>query len=1629
MSETYFKRLLRSQQRQTQTAVSEAVQEPEDAIPDFVDIDGSFGIPRPKIDYWNCNVDEFLEKNAPVLFDYEHPEKSISRANLKTTHRREIISLLLGSGGQVSPLIIQRFGLYCGVTLPLSDIETFLKDDRIFQMTADSGVKNHDSDSEPDPDDDSHASTNEKAKTGAATVTRPKQATAIWMLKRELQALYQDIVSKELRNDLIYSPEERLPSYKNPRGIAATQADYLKMRNAKVFSKNERGRFGSQASLPSMSLTLRSQLMSDLDDAASVTSASTVTSQDVFTSRPTERELLLSHKPDINIICQPEKDPVVFQQFYPSEIPHDVLQLPIYTRKDEVLRYLCSRRVVVICGPTGTGKTTQVPLMVLDECAATNKPCNIIVTQPRRIAATSIARRVCFERGWTLGQLVGYHVGLDRQTTQSTRLTYCTTGVFLEKIISMKNLNMYTHVFLDEVHERDQDTDLALMLVRQMMRENSPNVQAILMSATLEVQKMSEYFKEKTTSSPEREIEEVGNVDLRIEHFPIKELHLEEFAVEYDTSGFELNHPRLSSKLLELACHTIDHLIPLPGSSAVEFGESVLMFLPGLEYIIEMEALLKRKGSQSLEVCILHSTINKEEQFRVAHDFPKSGSRRIILSTNIAESSITLPYVNYVFDFCLTKSMKLNPCTKMPQLVLQWASLSSSSQRKGRVGRNRPGVVYFFVPRKFRQSLPQYPKPEILEAPKENAVLRIKQLGVPVPPAELLVLLLDPPLQNDIEIAVINLKSIGALTVTYKGQPCYQDGDLTAMGFLLASFPLDVRVAKFMFLCAMFGYAYEGSIIAAGMTVEAVLSRTRLSPADRYRAMERHYYRGAHCDALAIVYAYELWEAERDNLKSHIDRSRFTDATLIDLSRMKELYALKQELCGRLQRKGIYADHPSSMRAPREVIIPLLFAGAFYPNVMVNIASYIDAKMEQVLAGYDPMSTLVIPNFGHQTAVRSPLYDDDLKAILRDSSESGTIQPKIVYGSFETFVCFDRSTRRPSGDIHPELGAILKMTMNSHGKLTLPERQRSSEVNQQIDGTDNTSRAGFRFSIENKGECRNPRKGIPPCSVIFQTGQKIPVVLQDIVSVDKFFVTCTRSDIVQQQLNLEERMKAFAKRKMFPIELRYIRIGEAFMAKSEDEDGNVFYTRCLVVSPVNNGCVTVLLVDLGEYDLISASSLYYLPDSLKDIPRSSFEFIFVGLRFSRSQRRLTVSYMQDLLCGEESEVYLEVFSVTDGIVRGQLFWKCPLVPDVDISVGEELIRLGCAFKGKESWISENHHKQLESGNTDMLAGAEFVPDLDLKNDTPPVAGKCITVGPVEFPARSRRVTIMKDQKIASVNNTSLNSIAYEKYPQDGGWPYRPVVAALMQHPSHTDDVLKGLFTSQLPTQPGLLGVIALAFSPVAEIVTKEDEHVGLLTGLGPLADSTESFYPEGEVNLVFDGYISEEDIDKADALRRKLNQMLCIMQGNIHAVRNFDELQHECLNLLISMASKPRMLRPNRGFWSTFSWSPVLYDKERLAAELNFLMPICRSAEPSSMEKSIKLYDQMVMLHRDAMKIMKKELNVGAELGEEDEPISLSAGRCQFCNKTIDRGNLVEHIFSAYHTDQENKLLAFSSVE
>ncbi|KAL8168901.1 UNVERIFIED_CONTAM: ATP-dependent RNA helicase tdrd9 [Gekko kuhli] len=353
--------------------------------------------------------------------------------------------------------------------------------------------------------------------------------------------------------------------------------------------------------------------------------------------------------------------------------------LPILKYKEEIISLIESNSVVIVRGATGSGKSTQLPQYVLDRCAQRSVYCNIVVTQPRKIGASSIARWISKERSWPLGELVGYQVGLEKVASNDTRLIYMTTGVLLRKIVGAKSLAEFTHIFIDEVHERTEDMDFLLLVVRKLLRTNSRFVKVVLMSATINCQEFADYFAVPVRNKlcPAYMFEVEGKPHA-IEEYYLDDLkpifsYIRRF-VWLDVcscSGNTLKsfpelrtgeipplvveEPLIHTEMYKLAVAMIQWFDELEMRESgleqryldlMSDRGSVLVFLPGLAEINHMHELLTNMVHKRLQVYPLHSSVTLEEQNNVFLA-PVPGYRKILLSTNIAESSVTVPDVKY----------------------------------------------------------------------------------------------------------------------------------------------------------------------------------------------------------------------------------------------------------------------------------------------------------------------------------------------------------------------------------------------------------------------------------------------------------------------------------------------------------------------------------------------------------------------------------------------------------------------------------------------------------------------------------------------------------------------------------------------------------------------------------------------------------------------------------------------------------------------------------------------------------------------------------------------------------------------------------------------------------------------
>lgn len=488
--------------------------------------------------------------------------------------------------------------------------------------------------------------------------------------------------------------------------------------------------------------------------------------------------------------------------------PKLAVELPVDAHRQRVLSAIQSSRVVVIAGETGCGKTTRIPRFLLEDRVRTGEGanCNILVTQPRRISAVSVAHRVAQEMGPALKNSVGYQVRLESRPPDQSggALLFLTVGVLLKKLQSNPSLKGISHIVVDEVHERDINTDLLLALLRSCLKDN-PDLRVVLMSATGDNHRLSQYFgdcpivKVPGFMHPVRDrfLEDV----LREMGRPLSALPNQDGQEENSETALDL----------DLVADIIEHV-----DKRGEPG-AILCFLPGWQDIKMVQEKLSAKAhftSDKQRVLPLHSSLSVADQQTVFQHLP-AGQRKIVLTTNIAETSITIDDIVHVIDSGMHKEQNYDPRTKVSCLDTVWISRSNVTQRKGRAGRCQPGHSYHLFSQKQLKSMTPFPVPEILRTPLENLVLQTKIHSPSIQAVQFLSQVLDSPDKEAVTDAVQNLQDIGVLD---------KAENLTPLGERVACMPCDPRLGKVLVLGALFRCTLPLLSVAACLTRDPFLN-------------------------------------------------------------------------------------------------------------------------------------------------------------------------------------------------------------------------------------------------------------------------------------------------------------------------------------------------------------------------------------------------------------------------------------------------------------------------------------------------------------------------------------------------------------------------------------------------------------------------------------------------------------------------------------------------------------------------------------------------------------------------------------------------------------------------------------
>ena len=462
---------------------------------------------------------------------------------------------------------------------------------------------------------------------------------------------------------------------------------------------------------------------------------------------------------------------------------NQIMHLPIYKNKEEILYLLNSPEinVIIIMGETGCGKTTQVPKIIYENCSLDNKM--ICITQPRRIAAISISERVAEELGSKIGDIVGYSVRFKEKMSKKTKIKFVTDGMLVRECILDKNLNKYKYIILDEIHERSIHTDILMMICQDLfINKKRPDLKLIIMSATLDPKKYMEYFNTNAL------------IKIHGRKFPIKVYNISEEKEENIilNKTIEKDYYDLISKYIDRCLNCILQII-LSKKEEDKSGD-ILVFLPGQEDIEDLQELLKAKkeeintelknyGNIDFKVLPLFGSLPSNQQLKIfrplKNKFGKS-IRKIILATNIAETSLTIKNIKYIIDSGFFKMRKYYPKLNIDTLKVTKISKNSALQRAGRAGRESPGICYrLYTQEEYKNFLDQT-EPEILRINLRNISLQLFSIGY----SNFSKLnFIDKPPPENFTSALDDLISYGALDK--------EDKKITSLGKKMSILPMD----------------------------------------------------------------------------------------------------------------------------------------------------------------------------------------------------------------------------------------------------------------------------------------------------------------------------------------------------------------------------------------------------------------------------------------------------------------------------------------------------------------------------------------------------------------------------------------------------------------------------------------------------------------------------------------------------------------------------------------------------------------------------------------------------------------------------------------------------------------------
>ncbi|KAF9978885.1 putative ATP-dependent RNA helicase dhr2 [Actinomortierella ambigua] len=588
--------------------------------------------------------------------------------------------------------------------------------------------------------------------------------------------------------------------------------------------------------------------------------------------------------------------------------------LPIYSAREMIIKEVKDNACVIIVGETGSGKTTQIPQYFMEAGLAVHG--TIAVTQPRRVAAINLAKRVAQEVGTTIGNQVGYSIRFDDTSSKKTKIKYMTDGIMLRELLSDRLLLNYSVIVLDEAHERTLRTDILFGMVKSIQKQRAEMIEQgkkgieplkiVVMSATLDAEKFSAYFYDA----------KIMYISGRM--YPVKVLNTIEPQSDYVdaalVTAFQIHQEEAPG----------DILIFLTGQEEIENLEKLIE-----EYSVDLPA---RFGK--LIPCPIFAAQDSATQQKIFEPAP-SGCRKVILATNIAETSITIPNIRYVVDTGCHKSRGYNAKIGIESLLVEPISKSSARQRMGRAGREAPGLCFRLYTEDSFEQLEEDTVPEIKRCNLASAILALKASGVDdVTKFDYM----DRPSKSGLLKSMEQLYALGALD---------DKGDLTEMGRKMAGFPVDPPYAKVLLQSEAMECTKEAIEVIALLSVDTIFTFPSNKREEANEARQKFLsLDGDHLTLLNVLRGYESVKGDRDWCRENFINGRH----------MRHVLEVRKQLIEFCQRAGM--DPRKSCGHDYEIVLKCFLAGFFQNAALLQPDSTYKAVVGGLTVNVHPSSAM-----------------------------------------------------------------------------------------------------------------------------------------------------------------------------------------------------------------------------------------------------------------------------------------------------------------------------------------------------------------------------------------------------------------------------------------------------------------------------------------------------------------------------------------------------------------------------------------------------------------------------------------------------------------------------------------------